>query len=249
MAGDKEWFLLDADIPSLCAESPVPLYYQIYQQLRRRIIAGAIPSGSVIPGEERLANQYGVSRVTTNNALRQLVLEGLLQRERGVGNIVVYEAAKPTRMHLTDGIVESVTTLPGTARVLGAGTQTPPMVVATAMGLSPGHEVFFIASVHSNHDAEFAYSESWLRMAGDVFSEGAFEANGLAALFESAGIVLTHTQQSIAAAMASELAVKHLHLSVSDPVLLLTLRSQNARGETVEFTRHQCHPARFSLTN
>ncbi len=66
-----------------------------YQQIKSFILNGVLqqqyPSGSKIPTEAQLVKQFGVSRMTVNKAIRDLVQENILTRHPGIGTFV----AKP----------------------------------------------------------------------------------------------------------------------------------------------------------
>lgn len=68
--------------------SPLSLYYQIRQDLIRRIEGGDLAPGAVLPSERELCEVYGVSRPTVRQATQELVLEGVLVRRRGLGTFV-----------------------------------------------------------------------------------------------------------------------------------------------------------------
>lgn len=68
--------------------SPLPYYYQIREQLRARIVSGALQPGEAVPGEARICAETGVSRMTARQALSQLAGEGLVLRQRGRGSFV-----------------------------------------------------------------------------------------------------------------------------------------------------------------
>ena len=68
--------------------SPVPLYYQIKEQIRGGILSGKLQPGDMIPAEEILSDQLQVSRMTVRRALGDLAGEGLLTRKRAIGTIV-----------------------------------------------------------------------------------------------------------------------------------------------------------------
>lgn len=61
--------------------SPLPLWAQLRDDLRRRLAAGAFEAG--FPGELALAAGYSVSRQTVRSALRDLRAGGLVVAERG----------------------------------------------------------------------------------------------------------------------------------------------------------------------
>lgn len=66
-----------------------PRYRQIYAALRGRIISGHYPIGGHLPTEVELCAEFGVSRYTVREALRQLVEQGMLARRQGSGSEVV----------------------------------------------------------------------------------------------------------------------------------------------------------------
>jgi len=68
--------------------SPLPLYYQLEQDLRARIRANEFSDGAPIPTEQRLCESYGVSRITVRRALDALMAGGLIARRQGVGTFV-----------------------------------------------------------------------------------------------------------------------------------------------------------------
>ena len=53
----------------------VPLHYQIYQQMRAEIEDGLWTGRDDFPGEEDLAQRFGVSVITTRKALTRLAEE------------------------------------------------------------------------------------------------------------------------------------------------------------------------------
>ncbi|HET8790934.1 MAG TPA: GntR family transcriptional regulator, partial [Modicisalibacter sp.] len=68
--------------------SQAPRYQQIKQYLLERIRSREYPTHHQIPPEEQLARQFDVSRMTANKAIRDLVHEGYLTRQPGLGTFV-----------------------------------------------------------------------------------------------------------------------------------------------------------------
>lgn len=69
-------------------KSPVPLYIQLAEILRERIIRGEAEKGRAIASETDLTQQWGVSRVTVRKALERLKEEGLTITQQGKGTFV-----------------------------------------------------------------------------------------------------------------------------------------------------------------
>lgn len=63
--------------------SPVPLYFQLAQQLEAAIEDGTLTPGSLLGNEIDLAGRLGLSRPTVRQAIQSLVDKGLLVRRRG----------------------------------------------------------------------------------------------------------------------------------------------------------------------
>jgi GntR family transcriptional repressor for pyruvate dehydrogenase complex len=57
---------------------------QIGDELKRMILAGELKRGVKLPTEEQLAGQLKVSKVSVREALRNLEMEGLIQKRRGL---------------------------------------------------------------------------------------------------------------------------------------------------------------------
>ena len=66
----------------------IPLYYQLENLLREKILSGAFAPGDRIPTESDLIRRYGVSRITVRQALTALAGEGLIERRQGRGTFV-----------------------------------------------------------------------------------------------------------------------------------------------------------------
>lgn len=58
-----------------------PAYRVVSDDLRRRIVAGSLQQGDILPTETELASRFGVHRSTIREGLRQLEQEGLLRRD------------------------------------------------------------------------------------------------------------------------------------------------------------------------
>ena len=69
--------------------APVPLYRQIYDEIRRLIDAGLLPAGSRLPSSRELADKLGVSRKTVLIAYQELIAEQYLESKPQSGTYVV----------------------------------------------------------------------------------------------------------------------------------------------------------------
>ncbi|MEA4909208.1 MAG: GntR family transcriptional regulator [Anaerolineaceae bacterium] len=68
--------------------TPIPLYYQVAQVLRRQVETGELNPGEYIPTEKDLQLRFNVSRATVRQAINELVYAGILERQRSKGTLV-----------------------------------------------------------------------------------------------------------------------------------------------------------------
>ena len=73
---------------SLEAGSGVPLYRQLYEDIRGAILKGQLKAGTRLPSTRELASDLRVSRNTVMNAFDQLLSEGYVEGHTGSGTFV-----------------------------------------------------------------------------------------------------------------------------------------------------------------
>lgn len=88
MKNDNSTPITGLAITPINPNSPVPLYYQVENDLRRLISSGKIPPGATIPPELELCRLYGVGRHTMRMALSRLAADDLISRRAGRGTTV-----------------------------------------------------------------------------------------------------------------------------------------------------------------
>ena len=67
---------------------PAPKHRQIYAALRRDMQSGRLANGARLPSEAELGQTFGASRITVARAMRDLQVEGLVERRAGSGTFV-----------------------------------------------------------------------------------------------------------------------------------------------------------------
>ena len=73
-----------------------PSYKSIYDILKKDILDGIYPTGSLLPTELTLADQYSVSRPTIAKVYNQLQTEGYITKKKGLGTIVNHKYTSTT---------------------------------------------------------------------------------------------------------------------------------------------------------
>lgn len=75
-------------------DRPVPLQHQLFDEVRRLIVAGLLPPHALMPSTRGLADQLGVSRTTVVQTYGRLVDEGYLVARRTAGTFVRPDAPR-----------------------------------------------------------------------------------------------------------------------------------------------------------
>lgn len=71
------------------AQSELPIYAQIEDQIKEQILCGEIKEGTVLPSIRKLARETGVSVITTTRAYSDLEKQGFIASVQGKGTIVL----------------------------------------------------------------------------------------------------------------------------------------------------------------
>ena len=236
------------ELGSLRAGGPIPLYHQLHQLLKRRILSGALAGGAKLPTEAQLAEGFGVSRVTAKRVMDLLAADALIQRKRGKGSHVLHRPADSEVEAPLVGMLERLASMSRTTqvRVLHIERQRPPANVAEDLGLAEGEQVHYVTRVRFSEDgAPFAYYESWSRGIAEGFTAESIERRQRFAIMAENGQQISRIEQYLSAAAATPPVAEQLQLAAGDPVLTLVRHSFAETGEAVDLLHCQYHPGRF----
>ena len=99
--------------------SPVPLYIQIVEQVRRQIALGALRPGDRLPTVRDLAVQVRVNRNTAARAIQELERNGLVRTRVGQGTFVQEQALEVERGVLEEKMDQAIDRLLVEAGTMG----------------------------------------------------------------------------------------------------------------------------------
>jgi multiple sugar transport system substrate-binding protein len=69
-------------------KSPMPIYYQLKEMIKKKIESGEYKPGDRLPTELELCQQYDISRTPVRQALNELHYQGVLFRKPGLGTFI-----------------------------------------------------------------------------------------------------------------------------------------------------------------
>ncbi|MFI7498644.1 GntR family transcriptional regulator [Streptomyces sp. NPDC049687] len=238
---------LDALHFALDRSSPVPLYYQLAQQLESAIEHGSLAPGNLLGNEIDLSTRLGLSRPTVRQAIQSLVDKGLLVRRRGVGTQVVHSQVKrPLELSSLYDDLEAAGQGP-TTHVLRNERVPATADVAAALGIAEGAEVTLLERLRSAHGQPVAFLSNHLPPALLDLDTERLEATGLYHLMRTSGIILHSARQTIGArsATAEEAAL----LAEQEGAALLTMQrtAYDDTGRPVEYGTHIYRASRYAF--
>jgi GntR family transcriptional regulator len=83
-------------------ETAPPKYARVLSELQKRISEGTYAPGSLLPSEDQLTKEFGVSRTTVIRAVQILKQEGWVDSQQGTGRFVRGRPAS-AEQHLRPG--------------------------------------------------------------------------------------------------------------------------------------------------
>jgi DNA-binding GntR family transcriptional regulator len=228
--------------------SPVPLYFQVAQQLERAIAAGELAPGYRLDNEVQLAERFGLSRPTMRRAIQELVAKGLLVRKRGVGTQVVHGGQVKRSVELSSlyDDLQRAGQRPSTT-VLGCGVEPAPADVAAQLNVPAGTELTRIVRVRFAGGEPLAVLRNWLPTNVAGLDEQALAGRGLYELIRAGGLHLRIAQQRIGARPAAAEEAALLHERPGAPLLTMERTTYDDSGRAVEFGRHVYRAGRYSF--
>ncbi len=146
----------------LLFESPLPLYYQMMEILKKKIKIGELKPGDQLPSERELEETYGVSRMTARRTLVELCNKGYVYRKQGRGTFVADLKYSHNLFRLSSFTEESESQRlkPG-ARVLQI-EKVENDSVCNLMKIRP-EPLIFIKRIRTVNDEPVAFEESYIR--------------------------------------------------------------------------------------
>ncbi len=154
---------------------PIPLYYQLKEMLRREIESGNYLPGDTIPSERELSEHYMISRPTVRQAIRELIYEGLLERQKGRGTFVA-------RTKINYGFIQQFSTFYDDmiqkgyslkTRVLRQMTEPANFALAYFLDVSEGEPLAVIERIRYLEDSPIVKVTNYLplRLCPDILSQ------------------------------------------------------------------------------
>jgi GntR family transcriptional regulator len=213
----------------------VPLYHQVEQLIRHRVVKQHYPPGSQIPSEHELCRELKVSRITVREALRELVRQGMLVKVQGKGTFVSPDAATTLPPIKYTGALEDVYERVLRLNVVDVDISRIPVpaMVRQVLNLpAEEDELTCIKRLRYIDDEPFSFTVNFLPVSiGDrIKKEELFTVPLMAILEEEMKIPIVRALETVEAAPADPEVSGRLRMPVLYPVMHVT-RTMYTEGD------------------
>lgn len=220
--------------------SPIPIYYQIMNQLREKIAEGEYTVDKALPPERELAETYQVSRMTIRQAIAELVNEGLLVRRKGIGTFVAPPKLEQALSSLTSFSEDMAQRgMKAGSRVLSFKETAPDPTTRKTLGLSAEDTIFECVRLRLADEEPMALETTMLVAAfcpglqqEDLENQSLYKV-----LAERWGIELDHATQSLEPILAPPSEAALLHVQPGSPLLLMHRVTYDQDGRAFEHVK------------
>jgi GntR family transcriptional regulator len=219
-----------------------PLYQQVKQRMIERMLSGEWAPGAMLPSEQQIAAEIGVSQGTVRKALDALHAENLVVRRQGRGTFVAQHTAERAMFHFfkltgPDGAIA----LPETVHH-ALSRRRATALEAQRLGLPARAPVWELAR-HRALGGEVVVSEL-ITLPADAFP--GLEAheplpNNVYSLYETHyGRTVARADEQLSAVGAPDDHARPLGLAPGAPVLLIDRTAYGLDNNPVELRRSLC---------
>ena len=218
--------------------SPVPLYTQVKENLRERILDGSYPAHAKLPAESELSTIFGVSRITVRQALSDLQKEGVIFKIPGKGTFVSKPKAFQQLTQL-EGFGEAMSRMGYEIynQVISHKSIAAPTLVAQQLKLAPGTLITEIKRVrHLNREPVSLELTYLAHDIGERLRKEDLAGRDIFLILENDyGIALGRADLQIDAMLADDTLAHALRIEEGTAVLRIERLTHGADGTPLDF--------------
>jgi len=224
-----------------------PLYQQVDNTIRRRLIDNVWKPGEAIPSEMQLAAEMNVSQGTVRKALNDLVAENLLYRRQGLGTFVSVHTERRALFLFFSIVGDEGARLLPESRVLDCAEDVATPAEAARLQLAAGEMVVRFRRVRFFGDIATIVETITLPLEHfPGFGTEVDPPNNLFRFYQSAyGVTVAKADEQLTAVSASEEEALLLGLDAGAPLLEIDRTAKMLDERPVEWRVSHCDTTNY----
>jgi len=226
-----------------------PLYGVIKRHIKNQIETGVYAPGDKIPTEMELASQFNTSRQTVNKALRDLVLDELVERSPRSGTFVKAPKSQSSLLDLQNIATQVSERGNSYSNVLiDLSTQKADAQVAAILGIVKDEKVFVSIMVHKENGIPVRYDKRYIRpSAAPEYINQTFK-DFTPAQYLQANCPVEKVENIVEALLPEPKIREFLDIEANEPCLRI-IRIVTSRGKIASYSKLYYPSSRYKLTS
>ena len=237
---------------AVSVQSGSPLYAQVKAVLLQRISEGRWQAGQLIPSEQQLARQLGVSQGTVRKAMNDLVGMNVLVRQQGKGTFVASHDAQQVLFHFFRIAARDGSKNLPTSTVLGSSRRRASKEEARELRLASGSRLIQIDRVRElgGHPTMLETILVPTSLFPDLVVRDQRLPNTLYQHYQDQyGITVHRAEERLRAVSAGAREAATLGVELGAPLLEIQRRALTLDGRPVELRMTRCNTAEYDYVN
>ncbi|MBA9025149.1 GntR family transcriptional regulator [Peribacillus huizhouensis] len=230
--------------------SPIPIYYQIEESIKRQIDAGDLLPHNVLPSEREFAEQLEISRMTVRQAINNLVNTGYLYRQKGRGTFVAEKKLEQQLLGLT-GFTEEMKArgMTPSSKLLSLDTIPSSEKIASQLHVTTNAPIYEIIRIRLADNVPMALETAYMSadlikgLTAEIINYSIYQY-----VENHLGLKIGYATQSLESTIATDVEIASLSIAKHSPILLIERTTYLEDGRPLEFVKSSYRADRYKFT-
>ncbi|WP_141432226.1 GntR family transcriptional regulator [Bacillus sp. 03113] len=230
--------------------SPLPIYYQLEELIKKKIEIGELQPNDILPSEREYSEYYQISRMTVRQAFTNLVNDGYLYRRKGKGTFVAEKKFEQELIGLTSFTEEMKKRgLTPSSKMLHFELIPATKKMASMLKIKENEPVYEIIRIRLADKEPMAFETLYMSanlvkgLTAEIASHSLYEY-----IEEKSGLKMAHASQTIESSIATDAEAQHLNIPKGSPILLFHRHSYLENNTPIEVAKSSYRADRYKFS-
>ena len=230
--------------------SPLPIYYQIEESIKRQIEEGEFHPHDILPSEREYAEKLEISRMTVRQAINNLVNTGYLYRQKGRGTFVAEKKLEQQLFGLM-GFTEEMKArgMTPSSKLLSFDIIPANEKIASQLHITSNTPIYEIIRIRLADNVPMAFETAYISadlikgLTAEIINHSIYQY-----VEQHIGLKIGYAKQSLESTIASEMEITSLSIAKHSPILLIQRTTYLEDGRPIEFVKSSYRADRYKFT-